>query len=562
VSDVFVAELIHKDRYLRQRLAPAVGVIASYSERRAAEMESYELAMATESVAVPPPPPTPFKTGGPGFLGEYARYSGPVQDFAGMDPTGVRQLCRLLGGAVDELYGLGRVVHDLVTGSPALFPTDALEASGRDAFLRLCDWLKAAIADLDERARKIEMSYAAGALLGAAVPVLDALLRDVEALAVPAAMGIHKRAVRPVMGNAAREATAAAKEFADILDQRHFDGSDHAKLFAVLNSAEPDAEDPAFATAFVRRLLPDGLTAWCELMAKSVINIHVEQDILRPLSRLIGTATTAEGGLDPAARRTVLNSPCLDTLIHYGTFDADFAHAAARRILENPGRYRRVDGSHRVYAGVDDADHYQKGDARYGALRLLANHPALAQRFAEQTAPPDPAGRMLLLKSLEKDGLVGEAAAAALEAGLSDLSRKESEDTLELVIRMVAHGHLDLSAPAKVTLARLLTDQQAVGRLLRVAMVGHKDTIEWQTDTLGFRVPADTLESCLGKILDDKRARAEFLARLAQETGTLFSKDAAAVGATKLTEPRRFSVCPEELDRGSRNAVPAADGGG
>lgn len=150
-----------------------------------------------------------------------------------------------------------------------------------------------------------------------------------------------------------------------------------------------------------------------------------------------------------------------------------------------------------------------------GALNLLANNPDASQSLLETRGPK---GRRLIIDTLEDDGITGKAAAAALEVGLDNLDRPGSEKTLELVVRATASGALDLPGAGKQALARLLSSQQGVTRLMDVADANIKARQRWTTDYAGFRVPGGTVKSRIGRILDDATARGDFLQGLAEQT--------------------------------------------
>src|SRR5207237_4262159 len=135
-------------------------------------------------------------------------------------------------------------------------------------------------------------------------------------------------------------------------------------------------------------------------------------------------------------------------------------------------------------------------------------------------------GRRLLFAGLENDGPVGEAAGAALEAGLHDLKSEPSMATLEVVIKKVNAGELHLKGPGKVALARLLSRHDMVDTLARAVTESKAGDPGRTSEAEGFGVTATKLEGTFGKILDDQAARTEYLSRLWVESSILLKDQA------------------------------------
>ena len=289
----------------------------------------------------------------------------------------------------------------------------------------------------------------------------------------------------------------------------------------------------------MKSLVPDGLASWCKLMNSSVIDVQIEMDILRPMSRLFATATHQGDQFPPETRNALMNSRCLDTLVHYGNFEKQFALDAYHKIVNDPGYYERSDGSDRVYSGLDPRGNHEDGDARVAALRLLANNPAAAQEILEKDGPE---GRRPIFEALRDKGLLGKEAAAVIEAGLQNLDSKASEDTLELLIKDTADGRLKLCDYGKQAMARIVSSQQALDRLKEVAYADSRsDEITSTTGDEGFNVATDTLQKFMGKVLDDKGANAEFRSGVAAYTAADFKAKVAAAGQTTIGDPESLS---------------------
>jgi len=222
----------------------------------------------------------------------------------------------------------------------------------------------------------------------------------------------------------------------------------------------------------------------------------------------------------------LLDSRCLDTMVQFGAYDTGFAIEAGQKILKNPGYYERSDKSDRVYASLDDKGNFISGDARYGALQLLANNPDAARHFYEKA---EGANRTEMLKYLEDGGLVGEAAARALEVALHDLTRKESVDTLELALRLTAHGKLHPEGAGKAALARLLSKEELRGDLFASVAQPEGDSNLWFTDAEGWNIPGQTLAKAFASIVDDAKARADLLVGLSDQANSLLKEQARAL---------------------------------
>jgi hypothetical protein len=552
------------DSWCRDSLAGGIRLVAEALEARAAALEAAMRQIAVTGAATPVPPPSRLghSPGTPPGFGNIGGTTAPE-----LDPAQVRLLAGKLAGTAD--YGIGSPAGfakrleaalapppaptGLAPGVPLNpLPPDAAEAAGHPGvYLLIGQALRDAATDITRRAdavAAVSESLPAeplgdGSFWGrirdiaarAAEAVADTA-GDAAAVAGPDTPAATEPAPRSLVDleRSRRQGAEAAGRVAGIVGVKTFDGQDHEKLFTALMEAERHADDPAFAAAFVESLVPDGLRSWCKLMANSVIDLRVEMDILRPLSRLVGTATQAGEQLEPETRQALLGSSCLDTLVHYGSFDAGFALAAARRILKDPGRYHRVDGSDRVYSQVDRQGHYETGDARVGALALLANNPEAARIIAESKGP---SGRTLLFHALEADGPVGAHAAAAVEAGLANLNRTASEDSLEVLIKMVNAGELDLQGPGKACLARLLTSPGMVEKLADATTSTKRGRDERPSDAKGFGAGAGTLEGMFGKILDDEAARAEFSSRLGVQSAVLLKEKAMTYTADSGGDP-------------------------
>ena len=152
-----------------------------------------------------------------------------------------------------------------------------------------------------------------------------------------------------------------------------------------------------------------------------------------------------------------------------------------------------------MYSRYDAEGDYKSGDARVAAYRLLANNPEAAQMVAEKKGED---GRRLLFDGIEEDGPVGEAAGAALESRLHDLTRKASVDTLEVVIKMVNAEEIGLKGPGKASLARLLSHPPIVDTLATALSESEAGDHGRRSQAEGFGVKAATLEGAFGKILE------------------------------------------------------------
>ncbi|MGH9892550.1 MAG: hypothetical protein ACREA0_11300, partial [bacterium] len=335
---------------------------------------------------------------------------------------------------------------------------------------------------------------------------------------------------------ARHDGAAAGDEVGKIVGAKRWDNEDHEKLFLALNEAEKHVDDPDYAVAFMKSFVPDGLASWCKLMNNSVIDLQVEMDILRPMSRVFATATHQGAEFPPETRNILMNSRCLDTLVHHGNFEKEFAADAARKILKDPDYYERSDGSDRVYMQLDDRRKWHEGDARLGALKMLANNPAAATEILESYGEE---GRRLIFKALEDDDLVGREAATVLERGLADFpNRKLSEDTLELIIKDSAEGRLDLSDHGKRAMARLLSSEEGMKRMLEVARADATEVEGYKTSDEGFTIAAGTVQKFMGELLDDESARAELLKGMAAQNAIRLKQDAQALGAKPIDDVR------------------------
>lgn len=568
VHDAFLAWLQHGlDFWVRNQLAEGVHLVARALADRAAAFEQAQQAMASGQVGVVgPAAPSPLGYT-PGTPPPFGQIGGGFRST--FDVEAMRRLSRLLGetadGAVIEFSRkLGDALEPplLPPGPPGApprvspLPPDADAAAGSpkassasaNAYLALADELRNAASDIAKRANTLRLleepiptvKFDIGSILerirSASAAADSAVAKDAQTRAGPEVPPATEAAVpsREDVEWSRREGAKAADSVADILDDQRFDAKDHEKLFIALTKAEQHADDPAFAAAFVESFVPDGLRSWCKLVANSVVDLRAEMDILRPLSRLVGTASMAGEQQRSETHEALLDSPCLDTLVHYGSFDTDFALVAARRILEDPSRYHRADGSDRVYSQLTRDGRYETGDARVGALALLANNPQAARIIAESKGP---SGRMLLLRALEEDGPVGTTAAAALEAGLADLNRVASENTLEVLIKMVNSGELELKGAGKACLARLLTSQDMLEKLANATFLTKEGRGGRRSDAVGFGVVASKLEGTFGKILDDEAARAEFSSRLAVQSSALLKEKAMTYAADSGGDP-------------------------
>lgn len=573
-----------------------------------------------------PPPLAPLKAVGkvpgpnPGFV---MRLPHPPRQAVSMAPEPMRHLANSLFGAKDALLAQGRVVRDnlepvvigpaglgaTLVGAAGNLPPDAAEAVGYPrSFTDAATQLDAAAQDVLARAAKWEEaqkaadSAASGLLGGLTLTAETAGLHAwAERVTTPEGLVVEAtddatvdeglRAIVAEWSSTQAAGGEAAGDFARALDPPKFRAEDHGPglphpdttdLVAALAKAEEFADDPACAAAFVNALVPDGLAKWCKLAARTTIDAAEQADVIAPLSRLIGTATRSGAALDPKARQAVLDSPCLDTLVHAGEFDTAFACEAARRILDHPERARRIDATDRLYTAIDSNGHALTGDARYGALLLLANNPAAAQLMCEvrpkldakanplryqdgehkgQIIPDGTDRRLPILKALEARGLTGQAAAGALDAGLADLTRQESVNTLELALRMVAHDHLHPRGPGKLVLARLVTDPAIVnrssdGKRVEPGLFSHQDraldTMDWETGWDRFNIPRQTLGMAFAKLMEDDSARAELMSGLSLQAAELLRDAAREAGQRHVLpegSPEQIRVYLDAVER-------------
>ncbi len=176
-AEAFAGELGIKDMYLKHRLAPGLETVAAWMQGRATDMENHERAIVNGLATLAPPSPGRLGIEGPGFVGFYEPYQGLVRGFAGLDPSGVRELCARLHHAIGELEDHRRQVGTVIEELAPSLPPDAAEAAGVREFGQLIEWLRGAAGDLSTRAQRLEVSQAVGALLGAPVLALDELIR-------------------------------------------------------------------------------------------------------------------------------------------------------------------------------------------------------------------------------------------------------------------------------------------------------------------------------------------------------------------------------------------------
>ncbi|MGH8992527.1 MAG: hypothetical protein ACRDZ7_13555 [Acidimicrobiia bacterium] len=445
--------------------------------------ENDERAVVPGTAAPAPAPPSPLRTGGPGGFEGYVPYHGPVQDFAAMDPARVRELCSLIGGAVDELYAHGRVVHDLVSGLAPLFPADALEASGRDAFLRLCDWLKDAMVDLDERAKKIEVSHAVGALLGAAIPSIEQLLRSAVALTPPAALGIHKRAVRPateavkppegISPDGIVAAMAAAKALEDLAG----DGDDDEVERALEALRHRQEYDPAFAAVVVNALGADGLR---DLRQRKRLYGWKRDAYLCSLGRLVADASRS-GHLDERLVRDLVDPEYqgLGDLMRCGTWDQDHAYRVGMTLIERDPN---------VWKGI-------AGLGSHG-LEFFARHPDAAARFVAEHGDRFTGWMVLHRKDLpDLSSEVGRVLLAALESS-SEAALARSAATYEAVIRSLGAGERHSKETRLAAAGFIATQMGAV--IQQTATEG----LEYE----GLTLKAHELAACISQLVKEPEA--------------------------------------------------------
>jgi hypothetical protein len=543
------------DGWVRNQLAQGVRLVAESLANRAAEIEraaQASVASGGQVAMAPLPPPAPLNYS-PGRPPEFGDIGGRASNNK-FNNERMKELARLLeiiadGAVIDFARSLRDALEPppappLPPGAPPFIsplPPDAAVAAGdpgsaspgANAYLALADELHKAADDIERRVRQLSV-------FDEPLPtaIVDPNLIDaVGAGAAAAVEGSSQAGSGSFIGppaptrsladreTARKDGAAAAAEVGKIVGAKRWDDEDHEKLFLALNEAEKHVDDPEYAVAFMKSLVPDGLTAWCKLMNNSVIDVQIEMDVLRPMSRLFATASHQGDQFPAETRNALFNSRCLDTLVHYGNFDKQFTLDVYHRIMDDPGRYERSDGSERVYAQTNLDGKYRSGDARVGAYRMLANNPDAAQLVAESLGE---SGRHSIWEGLEEDGPVGDSAAAALQAGLHDLNREASENTLEVVLKKVAANELDLKGPGKRGLAQILSTEDAITRMAVATSRTKEGFAEGKSDEKGFRVSSDTLEDVFGKILDDKHAHAEFVNRLWSQTSVLLHKQVEA----------------------------------
>ena len=551
------------DGWVRNQLAQGVRLVAESLANRAAEIERSAQAAVASGGQIPmavPAPPAPLNYS-PGRPPPYGDIGGGASNNK-FNTERMKEFARLLestadGAVIDFARNLRTALEPPPSpppppGAPPLInplPPDAAVAAGdpgtsspgANAYLALADELHKAADDIERRVRQLSV-------LDEPLPTatLDSTLMDgVGASAAAGAQSSSQAGSKDFIGPPAprsiedlekvRKAGAdVATEAAKILADKNFDLKDEEKLRAVLHNAEHRADDPVYALAFMDAFLPDGLAAWCRLASRNVLNVELQAALLRPMSSVFATASRQGDQFPPEMRKTLLNSPCLDTVVHYGTFDKDFALEAARKILKDPDHYERSDGSDRVYAGLDPRGNYESGDARVGALRLLANNPEAAQAILEQHGEE---GRRLIFDALRDSGMAGKEAAAVVEAGLQHLDSKASEDTLELLIKDTADGRLKLHDYGKQAMARILSSEEGMERLQKSVIADlTKADKDWLTGAKGFKVPAATLGTFMGKMLDDEAAQNAFLKGKAAHDARLMKQKVQEVGAQQITE--------------------------
>jgi hypothetical protein len=553
------------DGWVRNQVAQGVRLVAESLANRAAELERAAQATVASGGQIPmapPAPPAPLNYS-PGRPPPYGDIGGGASNNK-FNKERMAELARLLestadGAVIDFARNLRAALEPPPApppppGAPPLIsplPPDAAVAAGdpgssspgANAYLALADELHKAADDIERRIRLLSV-------LDEPLPTatLDPnLVAGVGAGATAGAQSSGEAVAGSTMGppaptrtledidKARHDGAATAAGAGKILADKNFNLKDEEKLRAVLEDADHHADDPAYALAFMDSFIPDGLAAWCRIASRNVINVDLQAPLLRPMSRVFATATRQGDQFPPEMRKALLNSPCLDTVVHDGTFEKDFALEAARKILKDPDRYERSDGSDRVYAGLDQKGNYESGDARVGALRLLANNPDAAQEILEKHGTE---GRRLIFDALEDSGLAGKEAAAVLEAGLQHLDSKLSEDTLELIIKDTADGRLKLHDYGKQALARILSTEQALERLKVIAVAGRQsDRVTWLTGDEGFNVPLDTFQKCIGKVLDDKAAHAAFLGGIATYSADDLRDRVATLGKGQIVDP-------------------------
>jgi hypothetical protein len=558
------------DGWVRNQLAQGIRLVAESLANRAAEIDRVAQAMVNSGGAIPmaqPAPPAPLNYS-PGRPPQYGDIGGGSSNNK-FNHERMKELARLLESTADgPVIEFARSLRSALEPPPSPPPTpgappatnpvppdSAIAAGdpgssspGANAYLALADELHKAADDIERRVR--QLSVLAEPLPTATVD--SKLFDDIGAGATAGVESSTQAGSGTFIGppaparspeeleKARYDGAAAGHDVGKIVGAKRWDDEDHEKLFLALSEAEKHVDDPDYAVAFMKGLVPDGLASWCKLMNNSVIDLQIEMDILRPMSRLFATATHQGEQFPPETRSALMNSRCLDTLVHYGNFETEFAADAARKILKNPDYYERSDKSDRVYMQLDDRRKWHEGDARLGALKMLANNPAAATEILESYGEE---GRRLIFKALEDDDLVGKEAATVLERGLADFpSRKLSEDTLELIIKDSAEGRLDLSDHGKRAMARLLTTEEGMKRLLKVSEANVEAWDQSKTSDEGFWVSAGTFKEFAGKLLDDEGARAEFLKGLAAQNAVRMKQEAAALGAEPIGEDIRKSM--------------------
>lgn len=547
------------DGWVRTQLAQGVRLVAESLANRAAEIERAAQAAVASGGQVPMaplPPPAPLNYS-PGRPPEFGDIGGSAANNK-FNTERMAELARLLestadGAVIDFARKLRADLEPPLASPPppgappfvSPLPPDTAVAAGdpgnsspgANAYLALADELHKAADDIERRIRQLSV-------YDEPLPTatLDSnLFAEVGAGAAAGAESSSQATSGEFIGpvaparsledleKAQHDGAAAGDEVGEIVGARRWDDKDHEKLFLALNEAEKHVDDPEYAVAFMKSFVPDGLANWCKLMNNSVIDLRVETDILRPMSRLFATATHQGEQFPPETRNGLMNSRCLDTLVHYGNFETEFAAEAARKILKDPDFYERSDKSDRVYAEFDAREKLHKGDARLGALKMLANNPAAATEILESYGED---GRRLIFKALEDDDLVGKEAAIVLERGLANFpNRKLSEDTLELIIKDSAEGRLDLSDHGKRAMARLLSSEEGTKRLLEVARADAEEVEGYRTSDEGFRIAAGTVKEFMGKLLDDDEAKAELLRGMAAQNAIRMKQDAQNLGA-------------------------------
>jgi len=557
------------DGWVRNQLAQGIRLVADSLANRAAEIERAAQASVASGGQIPmaaPPPPAPLNYS-PGRPPQYGDIGGGASNNK-FNTDRMTELVRLLESTADgAIIDFARSLRSALEpppapppppGAPPLIsplPPDAAVAAGdpgnsspgANAYLALADELRKAADDIQRRVR--QLSVYDEPLPTATVD--QNLMASVGASAAAGAENSGQAGSGAFIGppaprsledldKARKDGSDAAAKAADLMGERRFDRGDQETLINALADADKHADDPAYALAFMDRFVPDGLKAWCNLAAHSVVDVKLHEGILRPISRLFATSTNQGDQFPPDTRKALLDSRCLDTLVHYGTFEKGFALEAARKLLKDPDHYERSDGSDRVYAELDDHQKWHYGDARVGALRMLANNPAAATEILEAYGPD---GRRLIFHALEDDDLAGREAAKVLQVGLADFpNRKLSEDTLELIIKDSAEGRLDLSDHGKRVIARLLTSEEGMKRLLKVTEANVEEWGHTKTSDEGFWVSAGTFRKFAGKLLDDEVARAEFLKGLAAQNAVRMKQEAAALGAEPIGEDIRKSM--------------------